>query len=556
MFEEKIKGALAKATGKKEIALEISKQGFGDFAYPCFELAREMKKNPAEIAKDIVKKIKLPKEISKAEAAGGYVNFFADKEMFSEKVISEVLKEKGKYGASSEGKGKNIVIDFSSPNIAKPFHIGHLRSTVIGGSLYRIYNFLGYKSIGINHLGDWGTQFGQLIYAYKKWGSENGLKKNPIKYLLGLYIMFNEKLTEHPELQEEARKWFKKLEMGDKEALKLWKTFSELSLNEFNKIYSMLNVKFDYVTGESFYNDRIKKTVELLKSKKVTEESQDALIVNLDRYGMAPCIIEKSDGASSYATRDIAAAIYRNEKYHPEKILYVIGSEQNLHFGQVFRVLDLAGFTWYSKCVHVPFGMIRLPEGKMSTRKGNVVFMEDVIEKGIELASNTIKEKNPDLKDKDKVAKAVAIGAIIYNDLSTDRILDIVFDWGKALSFEGNSGPYIQYSYVRANSILKKIKQEKGKANFKNLDEKEYALIKELSFFQKEVKEAAENYKPSIIANYAYKIARLFNDFYEACPVLSAEPKAKFRRILLVRAAKQVLENCFNLLLIPVVEEM
>lgn len=559
MFEDKVKEALAKALSKKEINLEIPKQGFGDFAFPCFGLAKEQKKNPAEIAKDIVKKIKLPKEIEKAEAAGGYVNFFVDKEKFSEKVLGEIAKEKEKYGSSKEGKGKNIVIDFSSPNIAKPFGIGHLRSTIIGHSIYKIYNHLGYKSIGINHIGDWGTQFGQLIYAYKKWGGEAGLKKNPIKYLLSLYVLFNERLEKNPEIQEEARNWFKKLEMGDKEALKLWKTFSELSLNEFNKIYSTLNVKFDYIIGESFYNDRISKTVALLKSKNITEESQGALIVDLEKYNMSPCIIEKSDGASSYATRDIATAIYRNEKFRPEKILYVVGSEQKLHLQQVFKVLELAGFSWSGKCNHIPFGLIRLPEGKMSTRKGRVIFMEDVIEKGIELASNTIKEKNPNLKDKEKVAKAVAIGAIIYNDLSTDRVMDIVFDWNKILSFEGNSGPYLQYSYVRANSILKKLRKEanaKAKLSFKNLDEKEYALMRELSMFGAAVKDAANNFKPSIIANYAYRIAQLFNDFYEACPVMSAHPHEKSRRIFLVKAAKQVLENCFNLLLIPVVEEM
>jgi len=558
-IEDKIKEIIGKAAGiKGNIFLEMPKQDFGDYAFACFSLSKEQKKNPADIAKQIATKInKLKvKEIEKVTADGGYINFFLEKEGFSKQIVERVINEKEKYGTSNEGNGKNIVIDFSSPNIAKPFNIGHLRSTIIGYSLYKIFNSLGYHSIGINHIGDWGTQFGQLIYAYKKWGSETRLKKEPIKYLLELYVKFNFELEKNPLLQEEARIWFKKLEMGDKEALDLWRNFKDLSLEDFNKIYTMLDVKFDHITGESFYNDKMKKTVDLLKARGITKISQGALVVDLERFNMPPCILEKTDGASTYATRDLTAVMYRNEAFKPEKLIYVVGSEQRLHFKQFFKVLDLAGFEWYDKCIHVPFGLIRLPEGKLSTRLGRVIFMEDVLDKGIELANKIIKQKNPKLKNRDKVARDVAIGAIIYGDISNDRVLDVEFDWNKVLSFEGNSGPYLQYSYVRANSILKNLNKGSGKASFKNIDEKEFILIREISMFNKIIRQAANNFKPNVIANYAYSLSQRFNDFYESCPVLKADKGIKERRIMLVQATRQVLANALGLLGVPVLEEM
>jgi arginyl-tRNA synthetase len=556
MFENQIKEGISKVTrvNKKEIFLKIPKAEFGDFSYACFIPAKKRKKNPNQFAQELAKKIKIPG--IQVKAVGGYINFFVNKEKFSEQLIKLILKEKAKYGSSKGGKNKKIVIDFSSPNIAKPFNIGHLRSTIIGYSLYKIFNHLGYKSVGINHLGDWGTQFGQLITAYKKWGKEPKLKKEPIKYLLDLYVKFNKKSANKEELYDKAKEEFKKLEQGDKQNTLLWKKFRDLSLKEFSKIYKILNIHFDSYAGESFYNNQLEKTINLLGKKGITKTSEGALIIPVGN--MPPCILKKSDGASTYHTRELAALFYRNSKYNPEKILYIVGSEQKLHFQQVFKALNIAGFNWYDHCIHVPFGLIRLEEGKLSTRAGRVIFMEQVIEKGIILAKKIIQKKNPKLKNKDKVAKDIAIGAIIYGDLSNDRILNIRFDWTTILAFEGNSGPYLQYSIVRANSILKKVKSSKssGKINFKNLHEKEYILIKELSLFPEIIKRAARNFKPNIIANYTYSIARLFNDFYECCPVIKAKAEEKARRIAIVKATKQVLENCFNLLLIPILQEM
>lgn len=555
MFENQIKEVLSRTTKlkKKDIILQIPKSEFGDYSWPCFILAKKQKKNPNEIAKEISAKIKI-KGIT-AKAVGGYINFFIDKEKFSKQIIIKILKEKNKYGSSRKDKKKKIIIDFSSPNIAKPFSIGHLRSTIIGYSLYNLFNFQGYKSLSINHLGDWGTQFGQLIVAYKKWGQEKKLKEEPIKYLLELYIKFNKKAEQDESLYDEARAEFNKLEQGDKQNTILWKKFRELSMKEFNKIYKILNIYFDSIAGESFYNNKIEKTINLLREKKITKMSEGALIIPLGK-DMPPCILKKKDGASTYETRDIVAAIFRQKAYNPEKILYVVGSEQKLHFEQLSKALKIAGFPWYEKIIHVPFGLISLPEGKLSTRAGRVIFMQDVIKKGIELAKKIIQEKNPKLKNKEKIAEDIAIGAIIYNDLSNDRILNIKFDWKKALALEGNSGPYLQYSLVRANSILKKVKKQSGKIDFKNLHEKEYLLIRELSLFPEIINRSERNFKPNIIANYAYGLARKFNEFYESCPVLKAAPQEKARRIAIVNAFKQVLETCFSLLLIPIIQEM
>ncbi len=556
MFEKQIKESIRKSTKlkKQDIHLKIPKPEFGDYAWPCFILAKKQKKNPNQLAQELAKKIKIRGITIKPK--GGYINFSVNKETFSKNIINQILKQKNRYGSSKEGKNKKIIIDFSSPNIAKPFNIGHLRSTILGYSLYRIFNFQNYKCIGINHLGDWGTQFGQLMVAYKKWGKDSKLKKEPIKYLLELYIKFNKEAEKNESLYDMARKEFQKLESGDKQNKILWKKFKELSMKEFNKIYKILDIHFDAHTGESFYNNQLEKTINILRKKQITKMSEGALIVPLGEK-MPPCILKKSDGASTYETRDIAAALYRQKKYNPEKIFYVVGSEQKLHFEQLIKVLEIAGFPWSEKIIHVPFGLIRLPEGKLSTRKGRIIFMEDVIEKGITLAKKIIKEKNPKLKNKDKTAENIAIGAIIYNDLSNDRILNIRFDWKKALAFEGNSGPYLQYSLVRANSILKKVKKVKqNKINFKNLKEKEYLLVKELSLFPEIINRTTRNLKPNILANYTYELARLFNDFYETCPVMKASTEEKPRRISIVKAFKHVLEICFSLLLIPILKEM
>jgi len=559
MFEEKIKGALSREIPikKEDIILEIPRQEFGDFAFPCFNLGKIQNENPSNIARDLTIKLKDKIKGIEVKQIGPYVNFIINREILVEHVIKKIIKEGKGYGYTNEGKGKKIVIDFSSPNIAKPFSIGHLRSSIIGYSLYKIFNNLGYKSIGINYLGDWGTQFGQLIYEFKKHGSESRLKKEGIHYLLELYIKFNKDVEKNPELQEKAREEFKKLEEGDEESLKIWKKFREMSLKEFNELYKKIGIKFDFYVGESSYNKKLDSIIEMLKKKGLVKESQGALVVQTDKNA-PPCILRKSDGASTYELRDIAAAIDRYFKFKPEKILYVVGSEQKFHFEQFFKVLRMAGFSFVKNCVHVPFGLITLPEGKISTRQGRVIFMEDVINKAVSLAEKIIEGKNPNIANykKKKIAEKIAIGTIIYNDLSNDRILNIKFDWNKALSLEGNSAPYLQYSYVRANSILKKAGVIKKKPVYKNIDDREKLLAHELLMMPKVVKQAAENYKPNLIANYCYNLSQIFNDFYENCPVINAESGIKERRVMLVKAAKQVLENCFNLLLVPVIEEM
>ncbi|MBR9683854.1 arginine--tRNA ligase [Candidatus Woesearchaeota archaeon] len=525
----------------------------GDYAFPCFRLG----KNPKEAADKLKKKLKLPKWLSRIEVAGPYLNFFVNPAVLAEETLTEINKEKGKYGSQDKGKGKKIVIDFSSPNIAKPFGIGHLRSTVIGNSLYKIHNFLGYKAVGINHLGDWGTQFGKLIVAYQKWGDVSGLKKDPINYLLKLYVKFHRLAEKDPSLDDEARRWFKKLEDGNKEATSLWKKFRELSLKEFEKVYSLLDVEFDSYRGESFYNNLLDKTIQDVGRKTKTEMSEGALIVDLEKYGMPPVLLRKSDGATTYHTRDLAAAFYRLKKYSPEKLIYVVGSPQKLNFDQLFKTLGLCGVD-EKKLVHVSFGLFRFPEGKMSTRKGNVVLLEDVLSKAIGLVEKIIKEKNPKLKNKKEVAKQIGIGAIIFADLSNNRRRDIEFDWDRMLSFDGETGPYLQYTHARACSILRRVKGKvSSKVNFEtfNLAE-EMKVVKLLGDFPEVLGKVLENYMPHHLANYLISLAQAFNEFYHKCPVISDQKHTMKARLLLVDSVRQVLENGLGLLGIKAPKEM
>ena len=553
MFEEKIGELLSKKLGmkKEEVIklLERPKPEFGDYAFPCFGMAMKLKENPFKLAQKIVSELKLPKEIEKAEAKGAYVNFFLNKKVLAENILNDIIKEKSKYGSGNEGRGKTVVVDFSAPNIAKPMSIGHLRSTLIGNSLIQIFKFLGYKTVSINYIGDYGTQFGKLIVAYNKWGSKykKQLEENPIRALLELYTKFHDEAEKDETLEEDARREFKKLEEGNKKNLGLWKKFKDSSLKDFNKFYKLLGVNFDIISGESEYKEKALRLANELQKKGIAVESAGSLVIDLKDYAMPPCLLKKSDGATLYATRDLAAAIDRYNKYKFDKMLYVVGSEQRLHFQQVFRSLEILGHEWAKKCVHVNFGLIYLPEGgKISSRKGGGVFMDEVVEKIISMSRKLITSEATE-KEKDKIAEDVGISALIYGDLSNDRIRDVEFDWDKILRLEGDSGPYLQYSCRRAASILEKEKFN-GKFSIENLNDEEKALITELAQFPKIIKDASSHYAPHIIANYSNRLAQLFSNFYEKCPVIKAEEKDKQKRLAIVFAVKQVLSNCLMLL--------
>ena len=539
---------------KKEIEnlIEIPPtQEMGDFAFPCFILSKTLKKNPVQIAEELKKKIKT-KEFEKIESRGPYLNFFVDRKILALNTINKILKEKDNYGKSNLGKGKKIVVEFSSPNIAKPFGIGHLRSTIIGNSISKICESQGFKTIKINYLGDWGTQFGKLITGYKKFGNESKLKKDPIKHLLEIYV----KISKDEKYQEESRNWFKKLEDNNSEAIKLWKKFKEMSLKDFNKLYKILGISFDEFSGESKYNKEMKKVLTELKKKKLLQESDGALIVDLKKYNLGNSLIQKSDGATLYATRDLAAAIDRYKKYKFEKMIYEVGQEQKLHFSQFFKILELMGNQWAKNCIHAQHGLYLDKDGKkFATRKGKTVFMQDILEDTISLTKNEIKKRFPTIKKPDLENRAlkVAIAAIFYGDLKNNRAKDMVFDLKRFTSFEGNTGPYLLYSYARANSIIKKIKNFK-KSKIQNLETSEIKLIKKLSLFPEIVLKSYQDLNPSNIANYSFELAQIFNEFYHTCPVINSN-KEEFR-VNLVKSFKQTLKNSLNILGIETLEEM
>ena len=545
---------------KQQIADDLETppaQQMGDFAFPCFKLAKEMRNAPAKIAQDMVANMPASDLIDNVEARGPYVNFFCSRQALAKLTIQDVHTAREAYGRQSIGEGKSVVIDFSAPNIAKPFGVGHLRSTVIGHSLYRIHQALGFNCVGINHLGDWGTQFGKLIVAYLKWGEDAKLENDPITYLYELYVRFHQEAEADPTLEEEARLWFKKLEDGDMRARSLWQRFRELSLAEFKRIYNILGVHFDSYQGESFYNEMLDDTVHEVEVKGLAQESEGALIVELEDNGMPPCLLRKQDGATLYATRDLCAAIYRQQLYTFEKMLYVVGADQSLHFQQVFTVLKKMGHDWAERCVHIPFGLIRFKEGKMSTRKGTLVFLEDVLDRATELAGQIIQEKNPGLPNREEVARQVGIGAVIFADLSNDRIKNIEFDWDKVLDFSGETAPYIQYSHARICSILRKAQNWPADydATLLSSDE-EQAVVGTLARFSDSIARAALTYKPSIIARYLLDLAADFNKFYHQCPVLHASEDVRNARLALIDAVRQVLVNGMYLLGITAPEEM
>lgn len=532
----------------------------GDFALPCFSFARIMHKNPKVIAEELKEALQGEKQdlgIKKVEVVNGYLNIFMDRVAYVRDWIDKLTK--ANFGMVKTGNGKTICMDYSSPNIAKNFHVGHLRTTVIGNSLYKIYEKLGFRVIRINHLGDWGTQFGKLIVAYKKWSNKDFVTEKGIEELLRIYVKFNQEVENNPELTEEARSWFIKMEHNDEEAIQIWKWFKEISLLEFTRVYELLGVSFDSFTGESFYRDMVPSLVEELKAKNLLKESQGANIIDLSEYDMPPCLITKSDGGSIYHSRDIAAVLFRKEKYHFEKCLYVTGLEQSLHFKQVFKAIEVMGYEWADSLVHVPYGLVSLEGEKLSTRSGNIIYAEDILNEAIERAKNSIQNKNPDLSEKDEVAKKVGVGAVIFHDLFNQRIKNVDFSWEDVLSFDGTTGPYVQYTYARAKSILKK---NKGEMILENIDFSVmvedicYTLIKALSSYEEAITKAAQRYEPSIIARYLVAVATTFNKFYHECPILQADEKKKQARLVLVDLTQSIIKDACSLLGIACPEEM
>lgn len=536
----------------------------GDFAFPCFRLARSMRKAPQLIAQDVAAGIASDPLFERVEQVNAYVNMFIRREAVAGEVVRTIVEEGAAFGRSRGGAGRKVIVEYSSPNIAKPFHIGHIRSTVIGNSLYKLYDAVGYDVIRINHLGDYGTQFGKMIVAYRKWGSEEELKREPIKSLLRYYTKFHEEAELDPALEDEARETFVKLEQGAAEEVALWKKFRALSLEEFGRVYDMLDIHFDSYAGESFYSDQMPAVLEELKQKGLLVESRGAQIVDLEAYGMTPAMITKSDGSSLYVTRDIAAAIYRKAHYDFEKCIYVVASQQNLHFKQWKKVLELMGYEWQEDCIHIPFGLVSLEEGTMSTRKGRVVFLEDVLNKAVEKTREIIAEKDPGEIDVDAVAREVGIGAVIFQELANNRIKDYTFSWDKVLNFDGETGPYVQYTHARASSVLRKATTEdlakvteNGVAVFDALSgDSAYELVKLLSRVPEVVADAAEKYEPSILTRHLVDIAQGFNKFYHDEHILVEDEAEKYAKLSLVYATKTAIANCLGLLGIKAPERM
>ncbi|KMY55407.1 arginine--tRNA ligase [Bacillus sp. FJAT-27231] len=527
----------------------------GDLAFPCFSLAKTERKSPQLIAQEVSQKINSPL-FEKVEAVGGYLNVFLNKQEVTAQVLEEILQKKQNFGASNSGKGKTVAIDMSSPNIAKPFSMGHLRSTVIGQSLALLLAQCGYKPVKINHLGDWGTQFGKLITAYKHWGNEEKVKANPIKELLALYVKFHEEAEKNVRLEAEGREWFKRLEDGDEEAAKLWKWFRAESLKDFSRIYKLLNIDFDSYAGEAFYNDKMDRVVNLLESRGLLSESEQAQVVSLEEEDLPPCLIKKSDGATLYATRDLAAALYRKETYNFEKALYVVGGEQSLHFKQLKAVLKKLGFDWADDLVHVPFGMMRKDGKKMSTRKGQVVLLEEVLQESIALAKENIELKNPNLPNKEEVARQVGVGAIVFNDLKNYRMNDIDFSLEDILRFEGETGPYVQYTHARACSILRKAAWDgKKEMHIQLSGEQEWEVLGLLMAFPETIEKAAADFDPSRVAKHIIDLAQAFNKYYAEVKVLQ-EDEQKESRLAFVSAVTQVLRKGLSLLGIEAPDEM
>ncbi|MBF1044759.1 MAG: arginine--tRNA ligase [Peptostreptococcus sp.] len=522
----------------------------GDYAFPCFKLAKIFRKAPNAIAEDLAGKIQPTDDINKIINLGGYVNFFVNRESLAKKVINQVLTEKENYGKIEFGKGKTVVVEYSSPNIAKPFHIGHVRTTVIGNALSKIYQSQGYHVEKLNHLGDYGTQFGKLIVAYKLWGDKQAVEKDPIKELLKLYIRFHDEAETKPEMEDEAREWFTKLENGDEEAKDLWQWFRDESLKEFSRVYKLLDIEFDSYVGESFYSDKMPAVIEELKEKNLLEESDGAMIVNLEDSKLPPALIQKRDGSTLYLTRDLASAFYRKKVYDFDKSIYVVGAQQELHFKQCFEIIKRMGYDWYKDMIHVQFGMVALEEGTMSTRKGRVVFLEDVLNQAIDRTRQIIEEKNPDAENIDEVAKAVGVGAVVFQELSNSRIKDYTFSWDRTLSFEGETGPYVQYTHARCCAVLRKAGQPvSADINYELLSDQDAAdVLSVLENFNKSIMTAMNKNEPHIVTRFVLDLAQAFNKFYHNSPILVEDADLRAARLALVEATRQTIENALKIL--------
>ncbi|MBD9001200.1 MAG: arginine--tRNA ligase [Coprococcus catus] len=532
------------------------KPEMGDFAFPCFRLAKSYHKAPPMIAQDLKESIGDQAFLSEIKVIGGYLNFYVDKAQYAQQIIDK-YNNATDYGCSDQGKDKTICIDYSSPNVAKNFHVGHLRTTIIGNSLYKIFSKLGYKVVRINHLGDWGTQFGKLIVAYKKWGSREAVEEKGIEELMDIYVKFHEEAEKDDSLNDEARAWFLKMEQGNEEALEIWQWFRDISLKEFMRVYNILGMEFDSFAGESFYRDKTADVIKRLTDDGLLKESQGAMIVPLDEYDMPPCIVAKKDGSSIYATRDLAAILYRKATYNFDRCLYVTGLEQKLHFAQVFKVIELMGNDYAKNLVHIPYGLVSLKSGKISSRKGNVIFAEDLLRESINKTTSIIEEKNPDIPNKEEVAKQVGIGAIIFNDLYNQRIKDVIFDWNKLLNFDGETGPYVQYTYARASSVLRKIGEVPDTIDYTLLtDEASIGLLKEIERYPQVIKDAAERYEPSVIARYSIDLAHAFNKFYHECQINVEDETTKYTRTNVVKIARYIIKDALSLLGIQCPEQM
>ncbi len=535
----------------------------GDYAFPCFRFAKELRKAPPMIAKEIASKIADDQLFEKVEQVNAYVNIFINKEVIASDTLKEICSNE-KFGNSDIGKNKTVIVEFSSPNIAKPFHIGHIRSTVIGNSIYKLHDAIGYNVERINHLGDYGTQFGKMICAYRHWGNKEDVEKNPIKTLLQYYTKFHEEVENNPTLDDEARLIFTNLENGCAEEVELWQWFRDESLKEFTTVYDMLGIEFDSYAGESFYSDKMNRYIEELEQKGLLQDSQGAKIVDLEEFGMPPALIQKRDGSTLYITRDIAAAVYRKEHYDFYKNIYVVASQQNLHFQQWFKIIELLGYEWANTCTHVPFGMVSLEDGTMSTRHGRVVFLEDVLNKAISQTKEIVLEKNVVTDDIDKVSRQIGIGAVVFNELSNSRIKDYVFSWEKILNFDGETGPYVQYTYARAKSVIRKA-DEQGvniQLDVDSIDTKyisnehTHELVKCLYSMPDVVVEAAERCEPSILTRHIVDMAQNFNRFYRDEHILVKDEKERSAKLVLVFAAARAIKNGLALLGIEAPERM
>ena len=566
-FKQKIAEQISKTTNipQEQIIeyIEIPADGkMGDFSFPCFKLAKELKKAPQMIAQEIKDNIEFEDGfMQNIEVVNGYLNFYIMPQEYISNVLTEIANKKENYGESTVGKGKNVVIDYSAPNIAKPFHIGHLRSTVIGNAIYKTYKHLGYNCTGVNHLGDYGTQFGKLIEGYKRWGSEYNVEENPIDELTKIYVRINNLCKEDEAVLEECRNNFKKLEDGDEYCVEIWTKFRELSLKEFQKVYKLLEVEFDSWNGEAFYSDKMGEVVDILKQKNLLQPSEGAMVVNLDEYDMPPCIIEKTNGSTTYATRDLAAILYRARTYDFDKAIYVTSYEQILHFKQIFEVAKHLNLDEkYTKgLVHVPFGMVQLKTGKMSTREGNVIKLEDLLNEAISRVTQIMDEKNPNLENKEEIAKKIGVGAVIFNDLYNSRIKDEIFDWDAMLNFNGETGPYMQYIYVRTKSLLEKAGYvpEINEVNFSKLtDISSLRVIKLIYSFEDILKQSAEKYEPYIIARYLIKLAQAFSSFYNENKIIGEEKTVQDARLYLTYATGLVLKTGAKILGIKMPEKM